>query len=646
MTHEYRIVATLVPRVAAGTVLILVVGTFITHNNTATMSANKPIYLSVLALAVVLTVMFIRGHRSGGSDAVVSVLAAVGLTWGIWTIERPGLLSSYWEGFGYRVAIASLALVLLLGTRWDPRHLPRAVRIGVGVVVCACCLCAFLGAIRTGNYMQYVNNNVNEINDMLGPVVGRAPESTFIPAYTALYGWIFVPFKSAFSPVGLVAAMSIFLTALDLVTVLVATWIAKRALGVRGFILPLALVVPITYVTSHVAGDASSIGGLFQEVPIRLLSGFLIAAVGLKDLVLVYRGTVRAWPLFLIGALCGVVAWNSQDFGVAAALVYGAMILVGATQSARKRGFGVWFGGLCAGIASYPLFLLAIGRPLNLGFVGVFIKEFGPGFYSAPIQVPGPVLIIMPILICSAAAGWALMRTRRAEGVSENAVLDRATLTVTFVGTWAVLCLVYYINRAYAAGQLQTMLLPCGVCIAGLLSVALHTEEVGRLWQAKDLRAIWRTRAERARMLPLGLFVGVCFASVLLIPYPVTAARNLVSPPPMSGFTTYDLPQVLSAVETARAFTAGKPGELTYLGESFNYVALATGVPSNALLFPFPYNASSAVTQLACVYLRAHHSRWLVVSSDGVKAFGQSVCGIYQPIALPGLASGQLQELK
>jgi hypothetical protein len=644
---EYRAVATLVPRVALGTVAILLAGTFATNNNNSlTGNANKLIYVCILVVAVAITTLFLRGHRSVGLDAAVALLASCGLVWGIWTIERPQLLAGgYWEGFGAHVAILSLVLVALFGTWLQPQRFTRPVRIGIAVIVGICCICDVLGAIRTIDFMPYIDNNINEINDVLGPAAGMAPDSTYIPQYTALYGWLFVPLKTLLSPVALVSAACIFFTLLDVATVLLAVRIVKRVLGMKGYLLALALIVPITYVNSHQRGDTSSIASLFQELPIRVFSGLVILSIGLTDLVLLYRGTIRQGHLLLIGMLCGVVAWNSQDFGLAAAAVYGMMILVGAPASARKRAIAAWLAGLIIGIASYPLFLLSVGSPLSLGFVATFVKLFGSGLGSAPIQVPGPVLVVMPIIVCSAATGWALMRSRRREGTPRDALLDQATVALTFVGTWSALSLLYYVNRAFAEGQLQTMLLLCAVCISALLSIAIHSSEVRALWQ--QTLALSRTQLlGKDKLIPLGVLVCLCFSSVLLTPDPVAAVSNLVHPPPMSGFLTFDLPKIMSAVRGAQQYTANKTGELTYLGESFNYVSLETGVPSSAILFPYPPSVlAPAMVQIECGYLRDHHSRWMVLSLTGLVAFGTNACGLYRPVTLPGLTYGQLQEL-
>jgi hypothetical protein len=642
---ERATITVLVPRVAVTTLLVLVAGTLVTNNN-ATGSFNKLMFAGILALAVAMTAFFLYAQRSTRVDAALAIIASAGLLWGMWTIERPQLLTSYWEGFGYRVALVALVLALLFVTVLHPSVFSWPVRVALGLILAACCAADLLGLIRTFDYMPYVNNNINEINDALGPVAGKIPDSTFIPQYTTLYGWLFLPLKHVLSPSTLVAVISLFFTLLGALTVLLAVWIVKRVLSINGFLLAAALVIPLTYVTSHLAGDQSSIASLFQEIPVRLLSGFVILAVGLNDLILLYRGTIRPRQLALIGLLCAIVAWNSQDFGLAAAGVYGVLVLFGTAPAARVRALGVWLGGLIVGAAVYPLFLLAIGSPPNLGFVAAFVKLFGSGVGSAPMQVPGPVLVVIPIIVCSTAAGWALMRARHRADKAPDTVLDRATIALTFAGTWSTVCLTYYVNRAYAAGQLQTMLLPCAVCIAALLAIVMHSEEFTSLWRPASGSTLWGRAFAQIGVLPLGMLVCLCFASILLTPNPITATRNLLTPPPMSGYATYDLPQLLAAVDRAESYTLGKPGQLTYLGESFNYVFLATHVPSNAVLFPYPFTAISSVTQIECDYLEDHHSRWMVLSTDGVVAFGTSACGLYRPVSLPGLVYGQLQELK
>ncbi len=440
--------------------------------------------------------------------------------------------------------------------------------------------------------------------------------------------------------------MSIFLTLMGMATVLLAVRVVKRMLGTGGYLLPLALVVPLTYVTSHQLGVTSSIASLFQELPIRLFSGMVIMTIGLTDLVLLYRGGMRARRLLVIGFVCGAMMWNSQDFGLAATVVYGVMLIFCAAAAHRKRAIGAWSLGLILGLASYPIFLLSIRSPLNVSFVGAFIKLFGSGLGSAPMQVPGPVLVVMPIVVCSAAAGWALLMSRRRERKSTDPLLDQAAVTLTFTGTWSVLGLLYYVNRAYADGQLQTMLLPCAICIAALLSIAIHSDDVRAVWQEK-FDFSWAQFSAKAKLFPVGVFVCLCFAAALLTPDPVLAAQNLINPPFTAGFANSDLPAIIQAIHAAQEYIGGKPGQLTYLGENFNYVSRDQRAEQHSSLSTPArrFGGSGSSDRLSVSPGSPFEVARPVVRLD-LSVFGGSACSMYELITVSGLADGQLQELK
>ena len=203
--------------------------------------------------------------------------------------------------------------------------------------------------------------------------------------------------------------------------------------------------------------------------------------------------------------------------------------------------------------------------------------------------------------------------------------------------------MVYYVNRAFAAGQLQTMLLPCGVCVGALFSILIHSDEFAALTRPGSARTLWNVVSSKVAMIPIGIFVSLCISSALLTPNPIVAVTDLVNPPPKNSYSDFGIPQLISEVRLAQTYTSDRSGELTYLGESFNYVSLTTHLQSNALFFP---ESSPKVTQIQCQYLRSHHSQWMILSPYSVHAYGTGACGIYRPVALQGLILGQLQELR
>ena len=76
-------------------------------------------------------------------------------------------------------------------------------------------------------------------------------------------------------------------------------------------------------------------------------------------------------------------------------------------------------------------------------------------------------------------------------------------------------------------------------------------------------------------------------------------------------------------------------------------MSLLTDAPSDGILFPFPpEDLASAVVQIDCRYIETHHTQWIVLSTLSLEVFGPRACGMYQPVKLPGVLYGQLQELK
>ena len=54
----------------------------------------------------------------------------------------------------------------------------------------------------------------------------------------------------------------------------------------------------------------------------------------------------------------------------------------------------------------------------------------------------------------------------------------------------------------------------------------------------------------------------------------------------MNSYANFGFPQLISEVRPTQTYTSNRSGELTYLGESFNYISLVTHVHSSALFFP------------------------------------------------------------
>ena len=206
-------------------------------------------------------------------------------------------------------------------------------------------------------------------------------------------------------------------------------------------------------------------------------------------------------------------------------------------------------------------------------------------------------------------------------------------LTLAFVGTWATRGFVYYLNRSYASGQLQVLLMPCGVCLVALVSLAGHERTQLLRSSSTGARRSWRISL---CLFPVALLVAVGFGALLQSPNPVRAVKDLTNPPASYGFDSQLIP--LSTVQAAQAYATQRGGSLGYFGASGNYIHLVTGV-ANIQLFddPMQFSESPTLRREGCRYLEAHATTFLLVSPTDM-AGPLDLCGLYAPVAAPDLA--------
>jgi hypothetical protein len=599
-------------------------------------------YALSVASAMILTVAAVktRAPRRGWRAVAASLVAATGLGVGIAAIEEPRLVLAYgfWSGFGISVLLLTTALVPFIWRIIEWKNLPRAVRGFISTVVLAVCVSGGLGLIRPVYLVADPGNDLYMLNEMLAPAAGKIPDANFVPLYEVLYGWLFKPFAGHLSPTDLTAEACIIFTVFTVAAVVLGVVIAHRALGRRSLTLAMAFAVPFScVVVAH--NPINNLAGAFQDTPIRLFPGMLLGAFAIEELVRMRQGRVSRLRIALLGVLSSVVAWSNHDFGLISVIVLGALVFLSSTrQFAGKRSLVYWLLGLVLGLSAYPLWATARGASISFRYVFFFQSSFGSGYGKYPMQLPGPVLAVMPMVIVAASVGcyslWTQSKGRKNDSVSQDqwsVYLDRAALTAAFFGTWSLVAFVYYLNRSIAAGQLEIFLLPCGVSLAALVALVIGPVSDLRLGRLKSW-TVPESRRWQLRLLPLSMLAALPFGAMLQTENPVEAIQILRHAPPGRSF---GWPSV-SGVVAAREFAAHQHQTLSYFGAWGNYVQLATGVNSVALVDHPPAESTVTKGSIDCSYIRQHLSGLLVTDTD----FGAYICGVYTvtPVAVaPGV---------
>ena len=642
------------------TALLLIVTTALRGADGAKTWDKVGFFLSV-ASAVLLGAWYLR--RATMKPSRLALVVCVGaFLWGIATVERPSLSTFYWEGFGRSVALLCIPVAVLLIplSAWIRRTRLRAFVVGAAVVPLA--VFDLLSLLRDTYDFAFAPNNVFVVNEVLAPVAGRVPDANFVPQYTLLFGWMLVPLRHHLSADAMVNLSAIGLGGLGAISVVLTVVLARRCLPPRSLWLAVLLTVPLVTVTVLHGLVTSSLGSYFQELPLRMFPAMLCTAIAVRALDGLLQGVLHTGTLVSLGVLAGLMAWNSQDIGVVVAVASGVVLQLAARGSLRKRATARWLAGLIPGLIAYPLWALAAGHPLNANYFALTVRSFGNGFGSAPIQVPGPVLLVLPFMLGSAVVGVCLL-VRSSGGSSPLPRHTRlAIVTLAFVGLWSVGFLPYYVNRSYASGQLQVFLLPFALCSCALLSLCLDVFPVG----GRDGRQTSRSLRNRgAWLLPVTLPVAVGVGALLQTPNPSGTLRTLFHSPSYNGFastleeTETQTPvsgrpaSTLSALVTkeisiaqtyARTHGGGSVG---YFGPNANYLTLLSGVQSRLLYDdPVDFTIEPAALRLGCAYLLDHPTTWLVTEPGATAFTGASVCGAYKAVYVPHELPGTIFRLR
>jgi len=604
---------------------------------------DKAMFAVAVLVTTTLGLLFLRRMPKRTAGPGISLLATTGLLIGIFWVERPYLTHILWEGFGISVALLALGLTLVF---WPVLALSRSSplvnrALGAGTIVL--CLADLVSFLRTLNFFPDAFTNSYVLNEVLAPVAGRAPDSSFLPQYVVLYGWLFVPLRHLFGPWALAKLTAAFLSCLSVGAIALAVLIARRSLPRGCSWLAAALVVPFTSVTVlHGAALSSPIGSYLEELPVRLFPAMLFSWISIAQLHHLRTGPVRAKQLGALGLLGGLIAWNSQDFGIAVVVSYTVVLLVARTRTRLGHVIAVWLAGLASGLAAYPIFLLLRGTPVRLSYFALFSRTYEGGFGAALVQVPGPVLVVLPLLLGATIVGWCLLLHQRHQPRLGCSTSDYPVLTLVFVGTWSCIGFLYYLNRSYASGQLQMLLMPCGVCLAALVSLCMQVTQA-ELPDRPDRVPLFSRLHSRTyfSLLPIALLSSLALAAALQGPNPWTFINDLAHPPQRATFSS-ELAS-LGRVRGAAAYVRRHGGSLGYFGENGNFISLVTGVPSLMLVDGAALATTSPVLYSdTCNYLRQHATKWLVTSKEASQLFGVAPCGLYRQVDVAGLPAGTL----
>jgi hypothetical protein len=628
---------------------------------------DQLMYLGCGTVAIAFGAYATAARRPPATTVLPVMGAIVGLLLGIGAIEEhpeypSEFLRTLWGGWGPIIGVATATLAFS-GAIWrvlEWATLSWLVRRALSLLAIIVCVCAALSLWQTQTSLIDPGSAEYYINELLAPLAGHVPYGDFVPQYQTLYAWMLLPFLDGGRPDQAVQIGVMTVSVLGIIAVGIGVWLAHLSLGRRSLTLAVLLVVPLTCVVPFPTRPAftGSIAAQLSALPTRILPGMVIAATALPAFTAMREPRTLWWRFAAIGALGGLYVWNSQDFGVAAnvAVAFVLIVLPFPSWGTRIRAAATWLAGLGAGFALYPALLRAMGKELDPATLFFFVRQFGSGFGAEPIQVPGPVLAVLPLIAATAIASIHLLWRVRSmpSSPSVNAVRHAAT-TAALLGTWSALGFVYYLNRSFASGQMQVLFLPTAVAVAALLGAlaaapgnapAKASANAPANAPATDADSPGLSSSVLGRV-PIALMASLLIANVLATPNPLLELRRLTRSSATQSWPEAQLAATIGDARTARAYAEQERKSLGYFGEGANYVQLVTDVPSaNLFNNPFDLLTGVAAPRLACQFVNQRRPELLVIS-DAARAViarfpGQAFCGTYSPITVSGIRDGYL----
>lgn len=623
------------------------------RGNAQSEGPDKAIYLISIAIAgIYLLIGLSKAKFSSGKylygfgAAVISILGIIGIEQHD-PINGVVLSNRLWLGFGPFVLLLTLIIANFVFNLLEWKSLTKVWKLVIGSLLIVNLILVAPSFWQSSKTVIDADHSEYVINELIAPLTGHWPYSNFIPQYQSFYGFLLKPFANSMNAAEISNLALIGLTILSYLTIGLGVFVAWQALDKRSVFLAIGLVVPFTTLTQfpHREGYLGSIAALLSGLSIRVFPGLLLLVL-LVQVLKKYRGIFvvkRFISLGIIGFIAGIVSWQSQDFGIAAAITTFLIVtLAGSSKLFDFKSLLATFIGFIPGFAIYPIIAAIAGHSINFNYFLFFARQFGSGFGAERIRTLGPVVIVLPLIVLLVVAhGIYLYKAKSAQSHETDSFLN--SLIGFAFSVWSFAGFTYYLNRSYASGQMQVLFLSLAISLSALVGIFLKTTSIeipkGFLFSTKN-----RDHKYFAWMLPLALIFSLPFATLILSPNPKIELARIDE-----GSVTPRWPKVTVIASVADAKAASKYArennlKIGFFGASAAYVQKESGVQSLSILnSPFDLAMSQQTIQVSCEYLAKINPDVIVASDEGAALFqfeGKTLCNKYIQSDIPGVRSG------
>jgi hypothetical protein len=593
-----------------------------------TETSDKLTYLAAGLAALIVGITALLRPITASIITMFSIVSWASIFVGVTAVEHFNMSKEHPMGFGWKVTLVMICILPL--TYYYLKSPDKFKKIALLLWIPA----AFVSTSLTLAFWQTTTTLLESghseyvLNEILGPAAGYNTYQDFVPQYSFLLGWLIKPILVSMGAVSGTAFLVNLLTALGYVSLLIMVFLAKSAWPKLPWPILLIAVIPFCSPTPSwnrvsFIGPAST---LLSGPPIRIFGGMLVGlATVLVARRILFKQTNKVL-IVLVGVLCSVIVWNNLDFGLAATVASTLVISASGFVSNYKNRLAIIFhlSGQFFGHVLVLVFLRIIGGTPNWGLFGWFARQFGGGFGSVTIEMPGAVNLGFPLIMGTAAVGIYFILSR---GKIDFEVVDEKTkeqanaaVIAAYFGLFSGFALPYYVNRSYHAGQMSMLYIPLATAlIAACFLMVSSTPKI----VMSNLRNSFPA-----------LILAFMMATVILLPNPSVEIERITGGNPNGTFPRPPLVKAINEIPISEKYANESGKTIGFYGEGGNYVHMLTGIDSvNIFNSPLDMFQSNASVKLSCDNLKNFNKDLLVMTDSAEQTFAWndgSLCeGLY-----------------
>ena len=622
---------------AIGSISLAAVFIWITTGSSIrTETSDKLTYLFSGIAALVVGLVALKKPLNSALVTTFTLFSWGSIFVGMTAVEHFDMSKEHPMGFGWKVTLLTVVLLPILYFYLKSSDKWKRIILILWLPAIFVSTSVALAFWQTSTTLLESGHSEYVLNEILAPAAGYNTYQDFVPQYSFLLGWLLKPVLISLGVVSGTSFLVNLLTFFGFVSLVIMVSFAKSAWPKLPWPLLLLAVIPFCTPTPSwnrisFIGPAST---LLSGPAIRIFGGMVVGTVTVFAARRLIFG--RKYKILVVsaGAICSVAIWNNLDFGLAATVASTLVVAVSGFISFYKSKSAVLFHifGQILGHILVLLYLSIQGGVPNWSLFAWFARQFGGGFGSVTIEMPGAVNLAFPLIMGSAATGiyYILTRGKINSEISDPKINEQvnAAIIASYFGLFSGFALPYYVNRSYHAGQMSMLYIPLATALIALCSLMVSsTPKI----QMSNLRNTFPA-----------LILAFMMATVVLLPNPNIEMKRITGGNPNGTFPRPPLVAAINEISNSQNYADQNGKSLGFYGEGGNYVHMLNGIESvNIFNSPLDMFQSDASIKLSCDNLSRLKKDLLVMTDSAEQTFAWqdgSLCeGLYVKEEIPGV---------